>query len=195
MPNFHDSTSSSLIDRIKLDDQLAWSRFVELYAPLVYRWARRIGLSNEDAADVGQEVFRTVSGRVESFHRERRGSFRAWLFAITRNKVGDHIRKQKDRDLAFGGSDSRIKNAAIFEANSDEESIREDERQVLFGAALRLIQTDFKEHTWQAFWRATIEGQPISQIADELEMQPKAVRQAKYRVLKRLREEFGELLE
>ncbi len=190
-----DSTSSSLIDLLQQDSQPGWSRFVKLYAPLVYSWARRAGIPEEDSADIGQEVFRTVANKISEFRRQKRGGFRSWLRTITRYKIGDYLKKQKKLDIAFGGSDSRIRIAATIEAPSEDSKADHDERQSLFGAALRLIQTDFQERTWQAFWRMTIEGQPVQQVAADLEMKPKAVRQAKYRVLKRLREEFGELLD
>ena len=190
-----DSTSSSLINRLQDEDQIGWSRFVNLYAPVVYQWTRQAGLSEEDAADVGQEVFRTVAGRVAEFRRQNRGSFRSWLRTITRNKIGDHLKRNRAEDIAFGGSDSRIKNSATVEPLVDREEDETRDQQTLFGAALRLIQTDFHETTWQAFWRVTIEGQSVESVAQDLEMEPKAIRQAKYRVLKRLREEFGELLD
>src|SRR5208337_2086701 len=51
-------TSASLLERLKLtDNQEAWRRFVQLYMPLIYRWATQVGLSQSEAADLVQEVF------------------------------------------------------------------------------------------------------------------------------------------
>lgn len=50
-------TSSSLIRAILARDPQAWSRFAQLYGPVVYRWVRQWGLQENDAADVVQEVF------------------------------------------------------------------------------------------------------------------------------------------
>ena len=55
------TTSVSLVDRLKWDDPEGWRRHVRLYGPLIYRWCRRGRLQPEDAADVVQEVFRTVA--------------------------------------------------------------------------------------------------------------------------------------
>jgi len=54
-------TRPSLLVRIKdLADRQAWERFVELYAPLVYGFARKRGLQEADASDLTQEVLRAV---------------------------------------------------------------------------------------------------------------------------------------
>ena len=45
--------------------------------------------------------------------------------------------------------------------------------------AIEIIRGDFEERTWQAFWRTAVDGQPAPQVADELDMTPRAVRQAK----------------
>ena len=54
--------------------------------------------------------------------------------------------------------------------------------------ALRMIESDFEPSTWQAFWRTTIDSQTAPDVAEELNMSPGAVRQAKHRVFARLRE-------
>ena len=61
--------------------------------------------------------------------------------------------------------------------------------------ALNLIQTEFEERSWLAFWRSAVDGHATTAIADDLGMTAKAVRQAKYRVLRRLREEMDELFD
>ena len=64
------STSISLIKRARLQDQRAWERLTTLYTPIVYGWLRSAHLSEEDAADVVQEVFRSVAGSIETFGRD-----------------------------------------------------------------------------------------------------------------------------
>jgi RNA polymerase sigma-70 factor (ECF subfamily) len=64
----------------------------------------------------------------------------------------------------------------------------------LFHRALELIRTEFKEQTWRAFWRAAVDGQQAAAVAVELRISPGAVRVAKSRVLRRLREALGDAL-
>ncbi len=56
--------------------------------------------------------------------------------------------------------------------------------------ALQAIRDEFEDSTWMAFWKMTVEGHCSAEIADELGMTKSAVRQAKYRVLRRLRQEL-----
>lgn len=74
------STSSSLLDRVKIRAPGAWERFVDLYAPMIYRWCRRTGVDDDDAPDVLQEVFLAVATHIGDFYRDRPGdTFCGWL--------------------------------------------------------------------------------------------------------------------
>jgi RNA polymerase sigma-70 factor (ECF subfamily) len=57
------------------------------------------------------------------------------------------------------------------------------------------VRGEFEERTWHMSWRTAIEGRTTSALAEELQVTSAAVRQAKSRVLRRLKEEMGELLE
>ena len=60
------TTRPSLLLRMRdAKDHEAWHTFVELYAPLVYRFARKRGLQDADAADLTQDVLRSVAGAMK----------------------------------------------------------------------------------------------------------------------------------
>src|SRR5437763_3209335 len=89
------TTRASLLVRLgDAADSAAWGRFVDLYAPPVYACARRHGLQDADAADVTQDVMRSVytAFRRGDFDPDR-GRFRGWLITIVRNKLRDHARR------------------------------------------------------------------------------------------------------
>src|SRR5262245_40269420 len=74
------STPISLLDRLKEPhDAEAWARFVHLYTPLLYGWARRTGLQEADVADLLQEVFAVLVRELPRFQYRPGGSFRGWL--------------------------------------------------------------------------------------------------------------------
>ena len=60
--------------------------------------------------------------------------------------------------------------------------------------ALELFRGDFEESTWQAFWRTAVDNQTPAEVAAALGMSKVAVRQAKARVLRRLKEVVGDLI-
>lgn len=190
-------TSASLLLRVQANDQAAWSRLVDLYAPLVYHWCRRAQLGTEDTADVFQEVFRSVSQHIHDFRRDRQGdNFRGWLRTITQNKIRDHFRRLREEPKAAGGTDANLR----LHAAADPISLEEDEseqsivHQVLH-RTLESIRGEFEERTWTAFWQVQIDGKTTGDVGAALGMTAAAVRKARLRVLARLREEMGELLD
>ena len=176
-------------------DPQAWQRLTELYGPLVYHWARRHGLSAEDASDLTQEVFSAVASAIARFlHAPERGTFRGWLWTIARNKLHDHFRREADREEAVGGTQAWLRLSSIPEIWSDESHDATDRAvlQRLFQRALDRVRCEFEDRTWQAFWLSTVEQRDTTDIATLLGLSANSVRQAKSRVLRRLRHELGD---
>jgi RNA polymerase sigma-70 factor (ECF subfamily) len=192
------TTSRSLLERVKCDDPEAWDQLVSLYAPLVYQWCRGWGLREQDAADIFQDVFQVVAMHVRGFRKEREGdTFRGWLRTITRNKIHDYFRRQNREPEGVGGSEAQARLAQLPAPRAREDSSLSEEHgeRVLVTRALELIRCEFAERTWQAFYQTAIDGRSAPEVAAELSMSAGAVRVAKSRVLQRLREELGDLIE
>lgn len=190
------STSRSLLVRIRDNDSDAWERLITLYTPLVYYWARKSGVPDQDMPDVVQEVFKSVATGIDRFRKDRpQHTFRGWLRTITRSKAMDHFRRQSKQPHAAGGSVAMRWMTEVPEDADDDDSEEEPVYHALFLRACDLIRADFHENTWKAFWRVVVDGLPPKEVAEELDMQPGTVRVAKSRVLQRLRQELGELLE
>ncbi len=190
------STSTSLLEGVRANHPEAWRRLVRIYGPLVYRWSRKAGLQGADSRDVTQEVFGAVANRIESFRKERPGdSFRGWLWGITRNKVADHFRGLKSNPQARGGSQALALFAEMPDLPIDEPQADHNTQLALKLRAIEQIRAGFEQHTWKAFWRLSVDAQPAAEVASELGMSVKAVYQAKYRVLRRVRDELPDLLD
>jgi RNA polymerase sigma-70 factor (ECF subfamily) len=188
-------TSSSWLSHMRQRDPQAWRRLTELYGPLVYHWGRRNGLSAEDSSDLTQDVFSAVARAIERFqHSPEHGTFRGWLWTIARNKLRDHFRRDADREAAAGGTEAWLRLSSIPEVWSDESHEITDpgELQRLFRRALDRVRCEFEERTWQAFWLSTVEQRETTDIARQLGLTVNSVRQAKSRVLRRLRRELGD---
>jgi RNA polymerase sigma-70 factor, ECF subfamily len=195
-PRSSTATSRTLLDRIKGDDAAAWDRMISLYAPLVYRWCRRWDLPEQEIADVFQDVFQAVSTHIGTFRKETHtDTFRGWLRTIAHNKVRDHFRKLGREPGGAGGTDAQIRWSSLPAAQvpDDDDSSGEHAYRGLCRRALNLIRNEFEERTWRAFWLTAVEDRAPKEVAVELSMTSGAVRVAKSRVLRRLREELGEL--
>ena len=191
------SISSTLLDRVRAKRPEAWTRLVELYGPVVYRWCRQSGVRREDAADLVQDVFAAVARGIGTFSRNRPGdSFRAWLATITRNKVRDHFRRLRKTPDAQGGTDAQERWLDLAEPSEATSLSGQPELGGLLSRrALELVRVEFENRTWDAFWRTAVEGRSPADVADELGVSVLSVYQAKSRVLRRLRRELGDLLD
>ena len=188
------STSLSLLARLRAQDREAWRGFVALYAPLVVRWCHRQGLGEADVADVTQEVFRCVFQTLPHFRKEAPAdTLRGWLCRIAHRQIAEFFRRRGPLLRAEGGSDQfswlqRQPEPAIAEPDSEE---ARNEERFLFQQAVQTVRGEFAEKHWQIFWRVAVDGQPAAAVAAEFSTTPAAVRQAKARVLRRLKEVVG----
>jgi RNA polymerase sigma-70 factor (ECF subfamily) len=190
------TTPLSLLERVRANDPEAWRRLVGLYRPLVLAWCARAGVNATDAEDVTQEVFAAAAAGLDRFHRDRPGdTFCGWLRGITRNQIALWFRRGSGRPQAAGGSDAWQDLQEVTDplpGPGEEESV---EAGQLYLRILDLVRGEFEEKTWQAFWRSVVEGQAPALLAQQLNMSANSIRQARSRVLRRLREEAGELLD
>lgn len=190
MTTFAESTSTGLIERVRRQEPVAWQRLVQLYGSLVYSWCRKFGVSQTDAADVFQEVFRSIHSHIADFRRDEPGhAFRGWLWTITRNKIRDHFRRTVGRPQAAGGTEAMMQLLGCAEEQSS--MFGEAAPSSSFLVGMEIVQAEFEDRTWQAFWRTTVDSVPTAQVAEELDMSVNAVRLAKSRAIRRLREQFG----
>ena len=189
-------TSLSLLKRAQDNNEEAWTRLIGLYTPLVYYWCRRSGVQGEDVHDVVQNVFQAIAGKLDRFQRGRPGDgFRAWLRGIARHKIMDYFRVCERQPAAEGGSTAQMRLAQLpqqWDEWSGDDS--QEELAALYLRTVELVRCEFEENTWQAFWQTGVEGKSAAEVGAALGMSDVAVRKAKSRVLRRLKEEAGELI-
>jgi RNA polymerase sigma-70 factor (ECF subfamily) len=170
---------------------------VDVYAPLVYRWCRRTSVSANDAPDVLQEVFLSVSTHIQEFRHDQPGdSFRGWLWRITRNKILDQFRRQNKQPKARGGStaDEQLRRIPDRLCSIPNANPNCPDDALLARRVVELIRPEVEDRTWWAFWRLAVDGQRGPDVAAELGMSLQAVHQARYRVLQLVRQEMDCLL-
>jgi RNA polymerase sigma-70 factor, ECF subfamily len=186
------TTSASLLQRLgQPASQLAWSRFVELYTPLMFLWTRRCGLNETDAADLVQDVFTHLVIKLPEFQYDPARSFRGWLRKVLVNKVRDRQRRL-EKALPIAPSAALH---ALAEPDPIAELDEAEYRQHLVIRAAQLMRADFQPASWQAFWEVVVNDRPPTEVAAQLGLTVGAVHAARFRILTRLRQELGDLME
>ena len=191
------SVSDSPLTRASLLVQLrdggnhgAWHEFMQLYGPVIYGFARKRGLQDADAADLMQDVLRSVStsiGRLE--YDPNQGAFRGWLFTITRNKIFNFLSARRIRPRASGDSATHRLLDDQPDANDGSDTWEMEYQRRLASLALDRIKSEFQENTWRAFWLTAVEGTVVADVAKQIGLSPGAIYVARSRVLARLKEE------
>ena len=181
-------TQSSLIAKIKFRDDQAWRDFVDVYAPLIFQWCRQSSLNNDDCADVTQEVFSKLYRAIEKYDRRQNSNFRSWLWVVTRNSIRDFCRKKSREVTGEGGTQFH----QILESQPGLDEVDDPTspqlEQELLDRALQSVQNAIDPKTWSAFWQVQMENLSTDEVAQQLDMSPNSVRQAKSRVLRRIRD-------
>ncbi|MCE9548494.1 MAG: sigma-70 family RNA polymerase sigma factor [Planctomycetia bacterium] len=168
----------------------AWQEFARLYSPVIYGFARKRGLQDADAADLMQEVMRSVSSAIGRLEYDRSaGTFRGWLFTITRNKVFNFLSARRIRPQASGDTTTNRLLASQPAASEESDAWELEYQRRVASLALERIKSAFQEKTWRAFTLTAIDGIAAAEAASQTGLSPGAVYVAKSRVLARLKEE------
>jgi RNA polymerase sigma-70 factor, ECF subfamily len=190
------ATRYSLIQDARSRSSTAWEQLVHIYTPLIQAWGRRLGCQSDEVDDLVQDVFQSVSSSIDSFRGDGvTGSFRGWLWRITYRKWIDRYRRNVHEAQAAGGSTAAHALEQIRDTSMNE-TTEPSTAEMINGALLRatnLVRNEFQDSHWHAFWQSVIEGQSTELVSQRLSMTPAAVRQARSRILRRLRVVMGDL--
>ncbi|TWU06323.1 sigma-70 family RNA polymerase sigma factor [Stieleria varia] len=162
-------TSESLILRIRDPrDQRAWSQFIAIYQPVVFRLARMHGLQHADAEDLCQRVFISVTKAAESWEPQDGGPrFRNWLGRVARNSILNAVTRVKP-DRALGGSSAGDRLLRVPDGDEMTTAIRSESRMEAFRWAAVQVQAEFNASTWTMFHETTIGNRSVAEVAAEL---------------------------
>lgn len=183
-------TPVSLLMRVQREGRAEdWARLVNLLSPLLYDWSRRMGLSENDAADLVQEVFAVLVTKLPEFQYDPQKTFRGWLRTVGRNKWREMRRRRSETPT---GTEELN---ALAAADDPDPYWDVEFREHLAARALEIMRSQFQPTTWRACWEHVVSGRTAAEVARELGISEGAVYVAKSRVLRRLRRELQGLLD
>jgi len=138
-----DGTVAVLVNELALvaratAEPAAFAAVYDHYFPRVYNYVRyRVG-DAETADDLTTQVFERALTHIGRYRPER-APFAAWLFAIARNAVSDHLRAQRRRHWL---SLEVLRDRASRAPQPEEIAIRNETRDELLAAVARLSERE-----------------------------------------------------
>lgn len=187
-------TRNSLILRLRnREDVDAWREFVAIYEPVIHKVAIRRGMQHADAQELVQRVLMAVAKAVDRFQPDaNRAKFRTWLYRITHNEF---CKELANAQKLMGTGDSQVL-AMLQRLPADTiEDFSAEYRRAVFRWSAERVRPQVKPSTWQAFWRASVDGVSAATVADELGISVGAVYIARSRVMARLQHEAAKFEE
>ena len=187
-------TSETLIARVKDPaDAVAWTQFMAIYRPVIYRMARRRAMQDADAHDVTQKVLMAVSQAIGRWEPgPGRPPFRAWLATLARNAITNALSRGR-LDIGSGSTQTLelLNDQAAEDLQTKSELLLESRRQTLRWATEQ-IRNEFSETTWRMFWETAVAGRSVNDVAAESGRSVGAVYMARFHVMQRLKEKIQE---
>ncbi len=185
------TTHATMLRRVADNDGDAWSQFVDLYAPLIYRFARARGLGDDLASEVRDQCFELLVRKLPSFSYDpRRGRFKTWLFRLVDGRAVDALRRSRPQ---------RIQTEQLAVLSSGECSPAEHWGRVWEGEHLRyaLQRARFRvpERDYAVFEMLLEEERSVHDVQLAFRINRNQVYKAKSRVLAEVRRILAQMAE
>lgn len=192
MTEFPDTQSLLLANIQSLENREAWSAFVQIYRPVIYRMARRRGMQDADAQDLSQEVLVRISKSIDRWEPQAGVRFRHWLRKVASNAIVTAVTKSKPVGVVDGSAADYIladtPEVSAVQSELDDECFRE---RYLRAAAI--VKVDVSPVTWAAFELTVVQGRTCEEAAESLGKSLGTIYAARSRILKRLQVEVQRL--
>lgn len=189
------ATRQSLLTRLKRpDDHDGWQRFFDTYGGVIHGMAMRAGLSQAEADDALQETLLSLCKEMPAFRYDpSRGSFKSWLFQITRRRIADQFRARARHSRATGDDWQTVTETEDPQSDSLARHWDEEWRQQRMQAAIDRVKIKVAPRQWQMFDLATLQHWPTERICQLLGISRAQLYMAKMRVGRMLKAEAASL--
>ena len=190
-PSLTTLTSATLLAELRApENRTVWQQYVDRYRPVIVGYARRRGLSDDDAQDAAQETLMLFSrAYVDGKYEREKGRLRKWLLAIAHNQISNAFRRRNKHEVQVVDKPEETAFFARIDDEKASEDVWEQEwRQGVLQACLEEVRLQVDAKTMQAFVETSVSGTPAGKVAERLGITRNAVYLARHHVLKRVRE-------
>ena len=167
----------------------AWSRFYDLYAPMLFAFARRQGLDHHDAEEVRDRCLAALARKMPEFdYRPERGRFHGFLYGIALGHVRDLRRRARVRVRQAASPVSDVADPHSHPAEAWEQSWRQEQlRWALARATAAVSRRD------ALVFARLLDGEDPEALGRQLGLRRNHVYKIKSQVLGRVRRLLAQL--
>ena len=181
------ATRASIFLRLRadgtIDRELGWNEFTEKYSRVIAGFARNAGLKAQEVDDVLQDVLMGFFRVSADFNYDpSKGRFRGYLKRVTLNAIRSRYRRRRP-DVNLDPEWEPPAHDEVTDAAWD----RQWTEQLLY-RAMDQVRERVEERTWKSFELYGMRGAAIDAVAEETGMTPQAIRHAKMRITRQIRE-------
>ena len=182
-------TTTQIIEDLKNpDDSRAWNSFRDHFYPVIYSFAKKMGLSSTNAEDAAQEVMLTFLKTYKNKYSRQKGRLSSWIFGIAKRVILDY-RKKLPKDIFIQKNATAT---SFWNTIPDESSLRQtwdgEWKKMVLEKCLLQVRREVDPTTFQAFELYALQQYPIDQVSKQLNMTPNAIYLAKSRILTKVRQ-------
>ncbi|MEM7386452.1 MAG: sigma-70 family RNA polymerase sigma factor [Verrucomicrobiota bacterium] len=194
------STRRSLVEKLKdWEDQESWEEFYRRYWKLIYSTAIQAGLREDEASDVVQETILAIARQSKDQRYDpSKGSFKGWLFNLTRWRIADQWRKRQRHDREKHPGSDPGRDTATFDrfespGNQLEKAWDREWHASLLERGLSAVKKRVSAIQYQIYHSHVIQEWPVSQVMERLGVTRAQVYLAKHRVGQLLKKDLSRL--
>jgi RNA polymerase sigma-70 factor (ECF subfamily) len=194
-------TRESLLSRLKdWEDDDSWREFFGIYRKLLFSFAIKAGLSEQESEEVVQETIISVAKTIKEFQYDpQRCSFKSWLRHLAQKRIADSFRRRarqpqlKESARADTPQTPAIERIPDPAAHNLDELWEEEWQKELLEAAITRVKAEVSGEQYQMFDFYVLKKMPVGKVAAALGTNAGQVYLAKHRISRLIKKEVGRL--
>ena len=183
------TTTQVLEDLKESNDILAWNRFRNNFYPVIFNFAKTLGLSATDAEDATQETMLAFlkAFRNGKYEREK-GQFSHWLFGVAKRVILNFRKRMSQKHFNADNTTGTFFWNSIADENNIRRTWDTEWRHMVLERCLLQARRQVDQKVFNAFKLYALSQRPVEEVCRKLGMSRNAVYIAKSRVLSKLRQ-------
>jgi len=194
-------TRESLLSRLKdWQDDESWREFLGIYRRLLFSFALKAGLSEQEAEEVVQETVISVAKTIKEFKYDpEKCSFKSWLRHLAQKRIADAFRRRARQPQGHETGHSGSARTPAIERVADPtvrdlDAVWEEQWQKqLLDAAIGRVKAEVSAEQYQMFDFYVLKKMPVSKVAEALGTSAAQIYLAKHRISRLIKKEVGRL--